>query len=65
MKTNFVKGEHVEDEIPKLYETEDIPAERKMIYPMWEIPEIGFYWLIAEHDRKKNITYGYANLNDD
>ncbi|TBR09333.1 MAG: hypothetical protein EPO62_05145 [Candidatus Nitrosotenuis sp.] len=53
------------DEIPKLYDTEDIPAEKKIIYQKWEIPEIGFYWLIAEHDRKENIAYGYANLNDD
>ncbi len=53
------------DEIPKLYETEDIPAEKKIIYQKWEIPQIGFYWLIAELDQKENLAYGYANLNDD
>lgn len=53
------------DEIPKLYETEDIPAEKKVIYQKWEIPQIGFYWLIAELDPKENLAYGYANLNDD
>lgn len=53
------------DEIPKLYETEDIPAEKKIIYQKWEIPQIGFYWFIAELDKKENIAYGYANLNDD
>lgn len=52
-------------DIPKLYETEDIPAEKKIIYQKWEIPQIGFYWLIAELDRKENLAYGYANLNDD
>lgn len=51
--------------IPKLYETEDIPTEKKIIYQKWEIPQIGFYWLIAELDRKNNLAYGYANLNDD
>ncbi len=52
------------DEIPELYATEDVPLERKMIYQKWEIREIGFYWLIAELDRKKNIAFGYANLNN-
>lgn len=51
--------------IPGLYETEDIPAESKIIYQKWEIPQIGFYWLIAEIDQKKAIAFGYANLNDD
>ena len=53
------------EEIPKLYETEEIPAEKKIIYQKWEIPQIGFYWLIAELDRKENLAFGYANLNDD
>ncbi len=53
------------DKIPELYATEDIPLEKKMIYQKWEIREIGFYWLIAELDRKNNIAFGYANLNND
>lgn len=62
------KGEiklEIAAEIPKLYETENIPAEKKIIYQKWEIPQIGFYWLIAELDKKENLAYGYANLNDD
>jgi hypothetical protein len=55
----------VRDEIPKLYETEDVPAEKKIIYQKWEIPQIRFYWFIAELDRKENLAFGYANLNDD
>ena len=62
----YKKTWHVKTEdVPQLYETEDIPAEKKVIYQKWEIPEIGFYWLIAELDRIENIAYGYANLNDD
>lgn len=53
------------EEIPKLYETEEIPVEKKIIYQKWEIPQIGFYWFIAELDRKENLAFGYANLNDD
>jgi hypothetical protein len=51
--------------MPELYETEDVPAEKKIIYQKWEIPHVGFYWLLAELDKKENIAYGYANLNDD
>ncbi len=51
--------------VPTLYETENIPAHRKIIYQKWEISQIGFYWLIAELDIKEKIAYGYANLNDD
>jgi len=36
-----------------------------MIYQKWDIERIGFYWLIAELDRKENLAFGYANLNDD
>ena len=53
------------DEIPKLYETDSIPFEKKIIYQKWEIPQIGFYWFIAELDKKQNLAFGYANLNDD
>ena len=55
----------VDQKIPELYGTENISLERKVIYQKWEIPQIGFYWLIAELDRKKNLAFGYANLNDD
>lgn len=55
----------VDQKIPKLYETEGIPLEKKIIYQKWEIPQIGFYWLIAELDKKKNLAFGYANLNND
>ena len=53
------------DEIPRLYETDSIPFEKKIIYQKWEIPQIGFYWLISELDKKQNLAFGYANLNDD
>ena len=55
----------VEENIPELYGTENTPLEKKIIYQRWEIPQIGFYWFIAELDRKKNLAFGYANLNDD
>lgn len=51
--------------IPKLYETENIPFEEKVIYRRYQIEEIGFYWLIAELDREENLAFGYANLNND
>jgi hypothetical protein len=53
------------EKIPKLYETEGVSLEKKMIYRKYEIKDIGFYWLIAELDEKKNLAFGYANLNND
>lgn len=53
------------DYIPKLYSTDDVPADKKLIYQKWEIPHLGFYWLVAELDKNENLAYGYANLNDD
>jgi hypothetical protein len=50
--------------IPKLYETENIPFDEKIIYRRYRIKELGYYWLIAELDRKSNIAFGYANLNN-
>jgi len=55
----------VNEDIPELYATEYIPFEKKIIYQRYQIKEIGFYWLIAELDRKKNLAFGYANLNND
>jgi hypothetical protein len=55
----------MERKIPKLYETEEVPSEKKVIHQAYAIPSIGFYWLIAELDEKENIAFGFANLNDD
>ena len=55
----------MDDRIPKLYATERIPFEKKVIYQRYKIKPLRFYWLIAELDKKKNLAFGYANLNDD
>lgn len=48
-----------------MYETESVPFEKKMIWRKYQIKQLGFYWLIAELDPKRNLAFGYANLNDD
>jgi len=55
----------MERKIPKLYETEEVPLEKKVIHQAYAIPSVGFYWLIAELDEKENIAFGFANLNND
>jgi len=55
----------VDGRIPELYATEHTPFEERVIYRRYWIRELGFYWLIAELDRDRNIAFGYANLNDD
>jgi hypothetical protein len=51
--------------IPKLYETENIPIEEKIVHQRYQIKEIHFFWLIVELDRKENLAFGYANLDND
>lgn len=53
------------NDIPNLYETDKISLEKKIIYQKWDLKKIEFYWLIAELDKKQNLAFGYANLNDD
>jgi hypothetical protein len=55
----------MDERIPELYETENIPLDEKIIYRRYQVKELGYYWLIAELDKKSNIAFGYANLNND
>jgi len=57
--------EKSKERIPKLYATENVPFEKKIIHQRYEIKTLDFYWLIAELNEKKNLAFGYANLNDD
>ncbi len=49
----------------KLNATKHIPLEEKVIYYRYEIKGLGFCWLIAELDKKENLAFGCANLNND
>ena len=53
------------EDIPRIGHTEDIQLDQKTIHQRWHIPQIGFYWLIAEIDPEEDLAFGYANLNDD
>jgi hypothetical protein len=59
------RNKQVSGTIPKLYETDRIPFGKKTIHQKWDLKQVNFYWLIAELDRKENLAFGYANLNDD
>ena len=50
------------DRIPRLYETENIPAEDKLIYIHFFIG--GCDWYIAEYDGD-DLFFGFAILNSD
>ena len=50
------------DKIPRLYETEDVPLEDKLIYLHFFIG--GCDWYIAEYDGE-DLFWGYAILNND
>ena len=38
--------------IPRLYETESVPLEKKIVCQRYQIKEIGFYWLITETQQR-------------
>ena len=48
--------------MPRLYETEDIPPEEKMVYIHFFLG--GSDWYVAEYDRD-DLFFGYAILNGD
>jgi len=50
------------DEVPRLYETEDIPIEDKLVFLHFFI--FGSDWYIVEYDGK-DMFFGYAILNGD
>jgi hypothetical protein len=51
--------------VPRLYETESVPLEKKIVFQRYQIKEIGFYWLVTELNSEENLAFGYANLNND
>ena len=65
-----------QDQIPKLYSTEKIPFEEKIIYQRYHFPNPimkegrlydarGFNWLLSELDRETEEAFGWVNLNND
>lgn len=55
-------SQEVLEKIPRLYETENIPLEKKKIYLHFFIGNC--HWYIAEFDGE-DIFFGYAILNGD
>ena len=49
--------------IPKLYETEGVPLEEKLIWVHFFIG--GCDWYVSEYDEEENLFWGYAILNGD
>lgn len=51
--------------IPRLYETDSKPVERKTIYQKWtNHKKPGTYWLIAEMNPEQKLAFGFVNHND-
>ena len=51
------------DNLPRLYETEDVPLEEKIIRQHYFLG--GTDWYIAEYDPDERIFFGYTVLNND
>ena len=48
-------------EIPRLYETENVPFEDKFVYQRWLHPSSDWYWLIAEYEPREEMAFGMAH----
>ena len=57
-----IPSQKILDAIPRLYETEDIPIEKKLIYLHFYI--YGSDWFVCEYDGSDRF-FGYAILNND
>ena len=49
--------------LPRLYETEEIPLQEKMIHMHFFLGSCE--WYIAEYDKEEDLFWGYAILNAD
>ena len=49
--------------LPKLYETEEVSLEEKLIHMHFFIG--GCDWYISEYDQDNHLFFGYAILNND
>jgi hypothetical protein len=57
-----VPSKKILDNIPRLYETEEIPLADKIIHMHFFIG--GCDWFVAEFDSEDLIFWGFVNLND-
>lgn len=53
------------DNLPRLYETEHIPAEDKIIPVKLFMPGTATTWYLAEYNPEEQLAFGYAVLNGD
>lgn len=64
----FMPPEEVLRRIPPLYATEDIPAEKKLVYAHYFIPaqQLPFDWFVMELSPEENWTaFGFVCLKGD
>lgn len=47
-------------EIPRLYETESVPFQEKIIHAHYFLPGTNWEWYVAEMDEKGQTAFGYV-----
>ncbi|MCE7700108.1 MAG: DUF2958 domain-containing protein [Methanobacterium paludis] len=50
----------LESRIPKLYGTEHIPVEEKIVQVKYFLPGTGWSWLGVEYDPEQKLFFGYV-----
>ena len=60
---SFFPAERVMDQIPRLYATEDVELEDKIVHLHYFVG--GCDWYVMELDENRRRAFGYVNLNDE
>ena len=47
-------------QIPKLYGTEDIPTDEKIMLLKYREPNAGWFWYLCEYDVEQRLGFGFA-----
>lgn len=50
----------LEEQIPKLYETDGVPMEDKIVYAKYFSPYSGWTWYVFEYSPEEKVFFGFV-----
>lgn len=54
--------EKIKNELPKLYSTESVPMDKKMVHAKFFNPCGEGSWYVLEYDKKNDVAFGYVDV---
>lgn len=52
--------EELQQQIPLLYATEEIPLDKKMVYAKFFTPDASWSWYVSEYNPNERLCFGYV-----